>query len=717
VQSIYASLKNDVVVVSNTPPIQGIIRSMANSGIDPLDGLSQADWRKRLETTFTSFLQTRSYYTQVRYIGLSDNGRTLVRVNKGEDNVIRRVAPALLQQKGDEFYFLQGTKLNRDDIYYSSVTYNREFGKIDPALIPTLRVVLPIFGSDSRRFGMLVINANYEKMLRAALDDIGIVDDVYVSDKIGNYINRTNDGKTSLLEVNQHYTSPAPIFISDFAKKIKTNGEFVEGNSIGYAHRQEIDPLQTGQYFGVFLLMPKSELMAGANAVMRQSLITGLILVVVSSLMAGLIGDRFTKPITQMTRSIKAFGEGGGRALKLPTDLRDEVGEMARAFDNLVSQLNLSNAHRMKLSLQLQAFIANSVDGVVIINDQGVIEEVNPAGLGLFGYERNELIGRNVGMLMPDAIREAHDGYLRAYRKTGKKTYIGSIRDEEARRKDGSIFPIALSISEVRLADRRIFTGVVRDMTAIRATQLEIQRNTAELERSNQELDQFAYIASHDLKAPLRVIDNASRWLEEDLGEKLTDEDRENMTLLRNRVKRMEKLLDDLLEYSRVGRTNDAHSDQIIDGHTLIQDVLLLLGPSPTLKVEIGDGFKTIRVNPVPLQQVLYNLIGNAIKHHDRDGGVIEVGVTETESRLQFTVRDDGPGIPEEFHEKIFGMFHTLKPRDQVEGSGMGLALVKKIVERFGGKVTVISGEGRGTEFSFTWPKEQTEGDLASRVA
>jgi signal transduction histidine kinase len=166
-----------------------------------------------------------------------------------------------------------------------------------------------------------------------------------------------------------------------------------------------------------------------------------------------------------------------------------------------------------------------------------------------------------------------------------------------------------------------------------------------------------------------------------------------------------------------VGRTNDAHADQIIDGHTLIQDVLLLLGPSPTLKVEIGDGFKTIRVNPVPLQQVLYNLIGNAIKHHDRVGGLIEVGVTETASRLRFTVRDDGPGIPEEFHEKIFGMFHTLKPRDQVEGSGMGLALVKKIVERFGGTVTVISGEGRGTEFSFSWPKERTESDLASKVA
>jgi hypothetical protein len=306
---------------------------MANGGIDPLDGQSQADWREQLETIFTSFLQTRPYYTQVRYIGLSDHGRELVRINKGKDDVIRRVTPELLQQKGDEFYFLQGTKLNNDDIYYSPATYNREFGKIDPALIPTVRMILPIFWSNSRRFGMLVINANYEKMLEAALEGIGIVDDVYISDKFGDYINKNNDGKTSPLEVYQHYTSPVPKFISDFANRTKTSGEFIEGNWIGYAHRQEIDPLQTGEYFGVFLLTPKSELMEGANAVMRQSLITGLLLVIASSLLAGLIGDRFTKPITQMTRSIKAFGEGGGRTLKLPTGLRDEVGEMARAFD------------------------------------------------------------------------------------------------------------------------------------------------------------------------------------------------------------------------------------------------------------------------------------------------------------------------------------------------------------------------------------------------
>ncbi len=119
----------------------------------------------------------------------------------------------------------------------------------------------------------------------------------------------------------------------------------------------------------------------------------------------------------------------------------------------------------------------------------------------------------------------------------------------------------------------------------------------------------------------------------------------------------------------------------------------------------------------MPLQQVLYNLINNAIKHHDREEGEIEVDVARTEDGVRFSVRDDGPGIPAEFHERIFEMFHTLKPRDQVEGSGMGLAVVKKTVERFGGVITVASEGGRGTEFSFTWPIERQSSDLSEKAA
>jgi len=189
------------------------------------------------------------------------------------------------------------------------------------------------------------------------------------------------------------------------------------------------------------------------------------------------------------------------------------------------------------------------------------------------------------------------------------------------------------------------------------------------------------------------------------------------MTLLRNRVKRMEKLLDDLLEYSRLGKAEDVRYTETVAGSVMMDDLLLLLAPPPGMKVRFADAFKTISIYRMPLQQVLYNLINNAIKHHDREEGEIEVDVARTEDGVRFSVRDDGPGIPAEFHERIFEMFHTLKPRDQVEGSGMGLAVVKKTVERFGGVITVTSDRGRGTEFSFTWPIERQSSDLSEKAA
>jgi signal transduction histidine kinase len=227
------------------------------------------------------------------------------------------------------------------------------------------------------------------------------------------------------------------------------------------------------------------------------------------------------------------------------------------------------------------------------------------------------------------------------------------------------------------------------------------------IEAVNKELEEFAYIASHDLKAPLRVIDNASKWLEEDLQEHLTPETRENMNLLRGRVGRMEKLLDDLLEYSRIGRTVDERYAEIITGSSMIDNILALLSPPEGFTVNASHGFAHIHVPRMPLQQILMNLIGNAIKHHDKKTGCVEVTMSDDEEHYAFAVKDDGPGIPAQFHDQIFKMFHTLKPRDQVEGSGMGLAMVRKNVEVFGGTINLESSEGNGSIFRFAWPKRQ----------
>ena len=235
-------------------------------------------------------------------------------------------------------------------------------------------------------------------------------------------------------------------------------------------------------------------------------------------------------------------------------------------------------------------------------------------------------------------------------------------------------------------------------------TQLEHQVD--KLEKTNKELDNFAYVASHDLKSPLRGIGLLATWVSQDLGDTLEAETAEHLELMRNRIARMEKLLDDLLTYSKVGRVNSELSE--VNTHLLVEDIFGLLGAPSHFQLRCHDDFPTFTTFQVPLEQVLRNLIGNAIKHNNQQNGLIQVSVKEEADRYQFTVADNGPGIPLEHQQRVFGMYQTLRPRDEVEGSGMGLALVKKIVELYGGTVLLQSDGENGTQITFSWPIKNT---------
>jgi PAS domain S-box-containing protein len=246
------------------------------------------------------------------------------------------------------------------------------------------------------------------------------------------------------------------------------------------------------------------------------------------------------------------------------------------------------------------------------------------------------------------------------------------------------------------------FHGAVIDITDRKLAELSLRDNNQRLQRSNRDLEDFAYIASHDLKTPLGGIKSAALWLEEDLHD-LSDESRKLLGLMRSRINRMETLLDDLLTYSRVGRTDMVASEtRLVD---IFASIIEVLNPPVHIQVRIEGDIPVIVTASAQLEQVLRNLINNAIKHHDKPNGEVVLSGKRVGDFVEFVVRDNGPGILPQFHDKIFQLFQTLKRRDEVEGSGMGLALVKKLVEQQNCLITVHSeGNGTGAEFRFEWP-------------
>ena len=246
--------------------------------------------------------------------------------------------------------------------------------------------------------------------------------------------------------------------------------------------------------------------------------------------------------------------------------------------------------------------------------------------------------------------------------------------------------------------------SLAMNITERRAIERALEQKSEELERSNLDLEQFAYVASHDLKAPLRAIDILVEWLQEDLAEFDGGEVRQNLGLLKQRTARLHRLLDDLMAYSRAGRKPGEIIE--VDTRLLAADLFTLLAPPATMRMEASTSLPVVRAHQAPLEQVLRNLINNAIKHHPTKEGHVRVYAQDKGDELLFAVEDDGGGIPQEYAEKVFQMFQTLQPRDDMEGSGMGLAIVKRIVEWQGGRIWFHGGPGGcGTVFKFTWKK------------
>lgn len=267
------------------------------------------------------------------------------------------------------------------------------------------------------------------------------------------------------------------------------------------------------------------------------------------------------------------------------------------------------------------------------------------------------------------------------------------------------------NIADGKRADRQHISGPDEIGAIVRALDV-FEANAIELRRSNEELERFAYAAAHDLRSPLGAIHSLTTWTLEDFGDRLPEEGKENLLAVTSRVMRLSKLLDDLLSYSKINKENsDAAAVNLRD---LVSDVCITSQASSKFKIHMDVEDAEIRIKCTPVRQVLMNLISNAIKHHDNACGEVLVQANIVNGNLLMSVTDDGPGIEPQYHDRIFELFSTLKSRDEVEGSGLGLSIVKKRIEYAGGSISVTSdpSKSRGTRFEILWPLKSRDEHL-----
>lgn len=470
------------------------------------------------------------------------------------------------------------------------------------------------------------------------------------------------------------------------------------------------------QNFGTIYLRANVRPLAAKIRSYLFTMISFMVGLIVLSVLLALKFQRFiSEPILELADAAKKITAEGDYSIRVSKLGEDEIGVLCDGFNNMLTAIETRRQQREQAEKALKVserrfrhIVEQSNDALyVLAGNQFVF--VNPKFVEYLGYTLEETSSPDFDaetLVAPESMELFRErGEARDRNEPLPSQYVF-----KAVSKSGRVIDFEANVATIEWEGLPAVLGTLRDVTeriqseeTLRQQQEKLQLYAEELERSNRELDQFAYVTSHDLKAPLQAISNLSEWIEEDLGDKVTGESRKHMDLMRRRVARMVSLIEGILEFSRVRRIRE--KPEMVNVGKLLTEVIDMMNRPKDFAIVVSKRMPTMETEKIRLHQVFANLISNAIKHHHKMDGKIEISVEENGDFYEFSVRDDGPGIAPEYHEKVFLIFQTLKPRDKFESTGVGLALVKRIVEDKGGHVTLESSEGAGSTFRFTWPK------------
>ena len=648
-----------------TPPVQGMVRASHNAGIDPQDDTPMAIWIQRLQTIFTAYARNNPNIAQIRYIGLAEHGRELVRVDRSAEGV-KVIPDKELQAKGERDYFLASHSLKPGEVYFSNINLNREWGEIEHPPWPTYRVVQAVYDADGKQFGMIVLNFDVQLMMEALSKSITRDLAVFLLNARGQFLLHPNPARSFEFEYGQHqgwesnyHESPREIAYRMFS--------MVENP----AHPQE-------RYFA----LKKTIGMPVGDGVRNLTLVSAMKVSAVQSLV---------------------------QKRQLNVLLIDFVLLLVvLALLVLYWMFSKKSLAELKVRAQFEAIVRGSNDIILGLDRNARVVSCNQAALELLGWQPDALADKHLADVVrhPPGSGAAAQPLLQAFQNVCQGQQVEPVAvplngsTTERRYASVALSPIALS--------GRYISGVaaiIRDVTEARNLQLHLQETNQALIDKNDEMERFIYTVSHDLKSPLVTIGGFTQSVLRDLGSSLDDKNSHRMKRVLANVDHMGDLLSDLLSLSRVVKAPmECELCELTYCIDQVRDVLSEQIQNSQCEFVLEAAKGQVYANQKMLVQCLQNLIENAICYrHPERNPCIEIFCEKTQDWTRVTVKDNGLGIEEKYQQRIFRIFERLDATIG-EGTGVGLAIVKTIMEKHQGKIELTSTPGEGSAFSLLFP-------------
>ncbi len=710
---VFEAIANDVLFLSDIPTIKYLAEYHTDFLLDPPTPLTKQELINCSKGTFLGFMRNRDNYLQVRFIGSTEQQREVIRIeNCPIEKRLKIFQNQILEETDKDHYFYTAFNLDENQLYLSPINLHREHGNIIKPHQPTVRVATPIYSGTYESAGVLIIQVSMQKLLdkiQQRLPEHGLL---YIANAQGDYLLHPDNSKA---------------FAFEFAQTARMQDEFpfTQGLIDGTIKRLKKTTLQLSadpdqkKYFAYFstaylnaqkfperrvqigFLQLHETISSSRQQVLIDSVRNALVLCLMGMGITFLFAIYLTRPLKEITKAVQHFSHGA-RDMHLSLSQHDEIGELARTCQKMADKIHWQMLRLGDEKNYLETIFDTAVEGIVVTNEKGVVESVNHAMIGLFGYPEDELLGNNINMLMPEELRRRHDLAIQHYISTGEAEVVGAGREVLGLRKDGHVLHLHIGVSELWVVHERKFVGMMHDISARKKAEQTILEARDRAETANRAKSHFLANMSHEFRTPLNGILGYTQLLRRD--NQLLPKHREYVNVIHRSGEHLLALINDILDLSKIEAGRLEVLPVELDFPDLVKDIGYLFKARAEQK---GIKFICETVTPLPagiyadgkrLRQVLLNILGNAVKFTQRGSVTFRVGV---HSGVQcFDIIDTGIGIPDQAQDSIFKPFHQVEAQNQhIEGTGLGLTITRRLVEMMNGHIVVESQEGCGSHF------------------